>query len=89
MKQIANKWQDYECLDAGNGEKLERWNDVILRRPDPQAIWDAEKTEPLWKKPHAHYHRSKSGGGNWEYFTKLPEYWTVSYRNLTFKVSPT
>ena len=88
MNQIANNWKDYECLDAGNGEKLERWKDVILRRPDPSVIWPMEETAQ-WNSPHAHYHRSKSGGGHWEYKKKFKESWTISYRNLRFKVSPT
>lgn len=83
---ISNEWNDYECIDAGNGEKLERWGKYILRRPDPQAIWYTEKN---WSNLDGFYHRSKKGGGSWEFFTNLPEYWTVSYKNLTFKVSPT
>ena len=62
MNQVADHWKDYECIDAGNGEKLERWKDIILRRPDPQVIWPIDKEDQLWKSPHAHYHRSKSGG---------------------------
>ncbi len=86
MQRISNDWLDYECLDAGNGEKLERWGRIILRRPDPQAIWNVDKSN--WKYD-AFYHRSNKGGGYWEYKTKLPEYWTISYKKLTFKVSPT
>lgn len=85
----ADKWKDYACLDAGNGEKLERWKDIILRRPDPQAIWPFDKKDFDWRNVDAVYHRSKSGGGNWEYKHTLPESWTVDYGNLTFKVSPT
>ena len=70
---VAKNWQDYECIDTGNGEKLERWKDVILRRPDPQAIWPMEKEDTLWQKPHAHYHRSNKGGGNWEYIKKVKD----------------
>ncbi len=88
MNQIADQWKDYECIDAGNGEKLERWNDVILRRPDPLAIWSMSD-HVLWKEPHAHYHRSKSGGGNWEFKKKIHDHWVISYKNLHFKVSPT
>jgi len=87
--QITDKWTDFEIIDAGNGEKLERWKDVILRRPDPQAVWKIEELNDLWKKPSAFYHRSNSGGGYWEYIKKIPEYWTISYQNLTFKISPT
>ena len=88
MNQIADQWKDYECIDAGNGEKLERWNDMILRRPDPLAIWSMSD-HVLWKEPHAHYHRSKSGGGNWEFKKKIHDHWVISYKNLHFKVSPT
>ena len=84
----AENWNDYQCLDAGEGEKLERWGDYILRRPDPQAIWPMEN-QKLWQQADAIYHRSKSGGGHWEFRKKLPEYWTIQYKNLTFKVSPT
>lgn len=85
---IANKWKDYELIDTGGGEKLERWGKYILRRPDPQAIWPLNETKE-WKGIDAHYHRSKSGGGSWEYISKLPEKWTVSYENLKFYVQPT
>lgn len=89
MIQIADQWKDYACLDAGNGEKLERWDSVILRRPDPTAIWPIEGNHRDWNTADAVYHRSKSGGGSWEYRKKLPESWTVSYGDLVFKVSPT
>lgn len=89
MNLVAENWKDYECIDSGNGEKLERWKDVYLRRPDPQAIWPIENEDALWKHPHAHYHRSKKGGGSWEYLKKVKEQWTIQYRDLTFKVSPT
>lgn len=85
---ISNEWKDYECISAGNGEKLERWGKVILRRPDPQAMWNVEYNN-LWKKPDAFYHRSNKGGGYWNFNKKLQEYWTISYKDLTFKVSPT
>ena len=84
----SNNWVDYKIIDAGNGEKLETWNGIVLRRPDPQAIWSIEKTSD-WEKYDGFYHRSNKGGGNWEFNKKLPEYWTVSYNNLIFKVSPT
>ena len=86
MQRISNEWTNYECIDAGNGEKLERWGSIILRRPDPQAIWNVDKSN--WKYD-AFYHRSNKGGGYWEYINKLPEEWTITYKNLTFKVSPT
>ena len=85
---LSSDWKDYECISAGNGEKLERWNDVILRRPDPQAMWIIEN-DKSWKNPDGFYHRSNKGGGYWDFNKKLPEYWTVSYKDLTFKVSPT
>lgn len=86
MQRISDEWVNYECIDAGNGEKLERWGSIILRRPDPQAIWNVDKSN--WKYD-AFYHRSNKGGGYWEYINKLPEEWTITYKNLTFKVSPT
>ena len=89
MNQIAKNWKDYECIDTGNGEKLERWKDVILRRPDPQTIWPIANEDEMWLQPHAHYHRSKKGGGYWEFKKKVKEQWTINYRHLTFKVSPT
>jgi len=85
---ISNEWKDYECISAGNGEKLERWGKVILRRPDPQAMWNVEYTE-LWKDPDAFYHRSNKGGGYWDFNKNLPEYWEINYKDLKFKVSPT
>ena len=85
---IASGWKDYEVIDTGDGEKLERWQDVILRRPDPQAIWPRQRPE-LWTRADAHYHRSAKGGGEWEFFKKLPERWTVSYGDLRFYVHPT
>lgn len=85
----ADQWKDYVLLDAGNGEKLEQWKGITLRRPDPQAIWPNDPEEPLWNHADAVYHRSSKGGGQWEYRKKLPGSWTVSYKNLTFKVSPT
>ena len=84
----TDTFSDYVLLDAGDNEKLESWDGVILRRPDPMALWPKTKPE-LWKNVDGFYHRSSSGGGSWEFFKKLPEYWTVKYRELTFKVSPT
>ena len=89
MLRKADQWKDYACIDAGNGEKLERWSGYVLRRPDPQAIWPVTGKKSLWNSADAVYHRSSSGGGSWEYRKKLPEFWTVNYRELTFKVSPT
>ncbi len=85
---ISNEWKDYKCLDSGNGEKLESWNGIIVRRPDPQAMWDVSDYGE-WNKAVAFYHRSEKGGGHWEYKSKVPESWTVSYKHLTFKVSLT
>ena len=85
---ISNNWQDYECLASGDKEKLERWGNIILNRPDPQIIWP-KTNNSIWNKWDGYYHRSNLGGGSWEFRKKMPEYWTVNYRNLTFKVSPT
>lgn len=85
---LASNWQDYEVLDCGGGEKLERWQDVILRRPDPQAIWP-QQDPALWEKADAWYHRSERGGGEWELFRRLPERWTVRYGDMSFYVRPT
>ena len=85
---VSTDWKDYECIDAGNGEKLERWGNVIFRRPEPQAMWNVEYDEN-WKKIDGFYHRSDKGGGYWDFNTKLPEFWTIKYKDLTFKVSPT
>ncbi len=75
---IANNWNDYEVLDCSGGEKLERWGKYILVRPDPQVIWNTPKSDSGWKRPNAHYHRSKKGGGEWEFFN-LPEQWQITY----------
>jgi len=85
---LSDKWMDYECLDAGNGEKLERWGDIVLRRPEPQAMWPISQ-DNTWEDVDGIYYRFKDGGGHWEFKTKLPEFWTVGYKDLTFKVSPT
>ena len=79
-------WKDYELIDCSDGERLERWNDIILIRPDPQVIWKTPKSNPLWKKADAAYHRSKTGGGAWEVKTKLPPYWSIGYKDLTFNI---
>ena len=84
---IADKWEDYKILDTSSGEKLEIWGKYSLVRPDPQVIWKTEKRNPLWQRADAFYTRSKSGGGAWSGH-KLPESWTVSYRDLTFMVKP-
>lgn len=85
----ATNWNEYEILDTSGGEKLERWGDVTLLRPDPQVIWDSGKQHPAWNKTDAHYLRSSSGGGKWEYHRKLPSSWVVRYDELTFRIQPT
>lgn len=85
---VSKSWKDYECLDAGGGEKLERFGTFFFRRPDPQAIWKVTDYA-LWRKVDGFYHRSSEGGGLWKFKTKLPEFWTLQYKHLTFKVSPT
>ena len=84
---VADKWNDYEVIDCSGGEKLERWGDYLLIRPDPQVIWDTPRTARGWKRPNGHYHRSSRGGGEWEFFD-LPEQWSVRYRDLTFHLKP-
>ena len=79
---VAKDWQDYEILDMANGEKLERWKNVILVRPDPQIIWTQKSFPEKWKNVNAKYHRSSTGGGNWEYNKKMPDAWQVKYKNL-------
>ena len=83
---LADNWKDYEVLDTSDGDKLERWGKYILRRPDPQVIWNTPKTIPEWKKINAHYHRSDRGGGEWEFFD-LPKQWSISYDLPCFKGS--
>ena len=84
---LADNWKDYEVIDCSKGEKLERWGDYILVRPDPQVIWDTPHKEKGWHKMNAHYHRSKKGGGEWEFFD-LPQQWSIHYRSLTFQLKP-
>ncbi|NLY42987.1 MAG: SAM-dependent methyltransferase [Clostridiaceae bacterium] len=85
---LADDWKEYELIDTGDGEKLERWGTYILRRPDPQVIWPIKAETALWEKVHGHYHRSKSGGGSWEFFGQIPERWKISYNKLSFYVKP-
>ena len=85
---LADRWKDYEVIDTSNGEKLERWGNIILNRPDPSIIWD-KTNNPIWSTWDGYYKRSNLGGGEWTFRKKLPEYWTVKYKELTFKVSPT
>ena len=84
---IAKDWQDYELLDCGGGEKLERWDKQILVRPDPQAIWETDRRDRRWKTANARYSRSSTGGGHWDK-SKLPESWPIHYKELTFQVKP-
>ena len=84
---IANQWKDYEVIDTSTGEKLERWGDYILVRPDPQVIWNTPKNNAGWRKKNGHYHRSIKGGGEWE-FWNLPEEWSIHYKELTFHLKP-
>ena len=84
---ICNDWKDYEIIDASGGEKLERWGDYLLIRPDPQAIWNTKKEHEGWYHPNAHYHRSKKGGGSWE-FIDLPKQWSINYKELQFELKP-
>ncbi len=85
---VANNWKDYEILDMANGEKLERWKDILLVRPDPQIIWNQKQFPNKWKNANARYVRSNTGGGHWEYAKPLPESWQVKYKNLTFNIKP-
>ncbi|MDB5054705.1 MAG: SAM-dependent methyltransferase [Bacilli bacterium] len=86
---VANDWKDYELIDTGNGEKLERWGNFVLRRPDPQVIWPVTADQNLWNNSNADYHRSSSGGGTWTEKIKLPERWTIAYKELKFYIKPT
>lgn len=83
---VADNWKDYELIDCSCGERLERWGNITLIRPDPQVIWKTEKKNPLWKKADAVYHRSQTGGGQWEIRNKIPDFWTIGYRDLTFNI---
>lgn len=85
---LANKWKDYEILDMANGEKLEKWGNIVLVRPDPQIIWKDKSFPKLWNSYNAKYNRSKTGGGSWEYKTRLPENWQIKYNGLTFNIKP-
>ena len=84
---LADNWKDYEVLDTSNGEKLERWGNYLLVRPDPQVVWNTPHTNPGWKKKNGHYHRSSKGGGEWEFFS-LPQQWSIHYGKLTFQLMP-
>ncbi|MBE6733745.1 MAG: SAM-dependent methyltransferase [Ruminococcaceae bacterium] len=83
---VADRFKDYELLDTSGGERLERWGDIILIRPDPQIIWNTEKKDKRWFNAHARYIRSQKGGGNWEVYKNLPDRWNIKYDNLSFNV---
>lgn len=85
----ADNWKDYELIDATDGNRLERWGKTILVRPDPQVIWKTGESSPLWKSANAVYHRSASGGGQWEYRRRMPEKWQITYGDIRMVVSPT
>lgn len=85
---IARDWKDYEILDMANGEKLEKWKDVILVRPDPQIIWKSKSFPERWKNANARYIRSSTGGGNWDFNKKVPANWQVKYKELIFNIKP-
>ena len=84
----ADKWIDYELLDASRGERLERWGDILLIRPDPQILWDTPRRDPRWKQAHARYHRSNTGGGQWERYRPIPDSWQIAYGDLLFALKP-
>lgn len=83
---IADNWKDYELIDCSDGEKLERWGDIILVRPDPQVIWKTPKENPLWYSPHGIYSRSSTGGGSWKICKKMPDVWQINFDNLKFNI---
>ena len=85
---IASNWKDYEILDMANGEKLEKWGNVTLVRPDPQIIWKQKSFPNKWKEVNAVYNRSKTGGGSWNYKKQMPKTWQIKYKNLTFNIKP-
>lgn len=88
MMKLADKWQDYKILDMADGQKLEKWGNVILSRPDPQIIWKEKSYPQKWKEINATYHRSNLGGGNWEFNKKVPKQWQIKYKDLTFNIKP-
>ncbi len=85
---LSNEWKDYKILDMANGYKLEKWGDIVLERPDPQIIWKDKSFPKKWNEINAKYHRSKSGGGSWEFMKKMPQNWQVKYKELTFNIKP-
>ena len=81
-------FKDYELIDADSGERLERWGDIFLIRPDPQALWNTRRNNPMWHKAHARYVRSNQGGGAWQFYKKIPEVWQIGYKDLKFNLKP-
>lgn len=85
---VSDNWKDYELIDTSSGERLERWGDIILIRPDPSIIWNTKRENSLWKNAHARYNRSNSGGGHWQVYKKIPDSWKIRYKDLLFNVKP-
>ena len=85
---IASEWKEYKILDMANGQKLEKWGNIVLSRPDPQIIWKEKSFPNKWKEINATYNRSKTGGGSWDFKKKLPNKWQIHYKNLTFNIKP-
>lgn len=83
---VSGDWEEYELIDCSGGERLERWGNIILIRPDPQVIWQTQKKHPLWSDPHARYKRSPQGGGAWEHYKKIPDAWSILYKDLNFNL---
>ena len=84
---VSDQWKEYELLDASSGERLERWGEYILIRPDPQILWQTPRRHPLWERPHGVYRRARTGGGSWV-VAEMPEAWRIRYRDLTFQLRP-
>ena len=85
---VSDGWKDYELIDCSDGERLERWGDIFLIRPDPQALWNTRRDNAMWKNAHARYVRSNQGGGAWQFYKKIPEVWQIEYKNLKFNLKP-
>ena len=85
---VSDGWKDYELIDCSDGERLERWGDIFLIRPDPQALWNTKRDNALWKNAHARYVRSNQGGGAWQFYKKIPEVWQIGYKDLRFNLKP-
>lgn len=84
----AANWDDYELIDSSSGERLERWGEVYLIRPDPQIIWETPKSHPMWRQANARYQRSRSGGGQWQSYKPTPEVWKIGWKDLVFRLKP-